>query len=115
MCTAQWVHEAAHCCACGVNLQLQGPDALLSVLDPAQEGWLGICHSALQVGHRSWMELSPAIQVRGNINEGTHWFLRFWVVPSAPGSPASLWGPSFLLVVQKLFNWLMVVSQEELL
>lgn len=113
--TARWVHEAAPCCTCWVSLQLPGPDALLFLLDLAQEGRLGMCHSALQVGHRSWMELLPAIQVHGNINKGTHWFLWSWVVPSAPGSPTSLWGPSFLLVAQKLFNWLMVFSQEELL
>lgn len=34
---------------------------------------------------------------------------------SSCGSQTSLRGPSFLLIVQKLFSWLTVVSQEELL
>lgn len=71
-----------------------------------QEGWLGCAIAALHAGQKTWMELLPTIYA---LEKRKQW--HSWIVPSAPENSCI----SSTFSMQKLFNWLSVVPQEELL
>lgn len=71
-----------------------------------QEGWLGCAIAALHAGQKTWMELLPTIYA---LEKRKQW--RSWIAPSAPENSCI----SSIFSMQKLFNWLSVVPQEELL
>lgn len=87
---------------------------LLSLV-PGGVGWghaTVLCRWAREPGWNFYLLFT----CMNNINNGTHWFLRLWVLPSALQELS--WFPNImqsLLLVVRLFNWLTVVSQEELL
>lgn len=89
------------------------------LLDPVPGTMARMCYRALKPSKRTWMGLLLTIHVQGKSKQWCTKVPPSWVVLSAPGElscfPNLLCLVSLLLFVQKLFNWLTVVSQEELL
>lgn len=70
MCTAKWVHEAAHCCTYWINFQVEGPFACTMSRPPvpagAPGGVAGNSPECPAGQPQNPDELLPAIQVHGN-------------------------------------------------